>query len=134
MSRITGSYVNSIETWVKTHQDQIQKHSAWQGELHEAYAESLIKGHDPFTYLLRAGEKTEVYYITFVKEDRSIKHQRFTLESDLMGWYYKNGTAGSPVEIVEEKLEKLIPRMMHCDVGICQILASDTGEIDLAGY
>lgn len=122
MSRITASCINPAETWVKTHHDQIQKHPAWHGDLHETHAEALVKGHDPFTYLLRAGEKEHAYFITFVKADHTIKHQRFTLESDLKGWYYRNGAVDRPVEIVEETLKSLIARMMHCDFNLCKIV------------
>jgi hypothetical protein len=122
MTRIP-SYTGQTDicSWTRTNQEQIQGHPAWHGDIDAMQAEALLQGNDAFVYLLRKGEEENVYFITFVKEDREIKHQRFTLEYDRRGWYYKNGcnTPQDPVEIVEEILERLIPRMMHCDAEQC---------------
>ena len=57
----------------------------------ENESEKLLIGKSPFTYLLRSGEKERPYFISFVREDGSIKHQFFALEFDRKGWLYRNG-------------------------------------------
>lgn len=126
MSRITP-YTSQVDIcgWIRSNQEQIEGHSAWCKSIDAKEAEVLLQGRDSLTYLLRKGEEEKAYFITFVKEDGSIKHQRFTLEFDRKGWYYKNGgIPNSPTEIVDETLEGLIPQMMHCNVKECKILSS----------
>jgi hypothetical protein len=110
--------------WTRTNQEQIHAHFAWHGDVDAKQAESVLEGKDSFTYLLRTGEEENAYFITFVKEDLSIKHQRFTLEYDRKGWYYKNGGPPGISEIVSETLERLIPQMMHCESGVCKIVGN----------
>jgi len=128
MTRITGQSINTIEmnSWTKANQEQIEKHPAWRGSLSAMQTESLLERRDVFTYLLRGGEEKNAYYISFVKRDGMIKHQRFTLEYDRKGWYYKNGmnTSGTPTEMIAETLPELIPQMMHCSTEDCKIVDS----------
>jgi hypothetical protein len=133
MSRIT-SCTSQIDicSWTRTNQEQIQGHPAWHGDIDAVQAEALLQGNDSFSYLLRKGEEENAYFISFVKEDLSIKHQRFTLEHDRKGWYFKNGITGTschldkmtygPTEIVAETSRGLIPQMMHCDDGECKAI------------
>lgn len=97
------------------YQEQIEAHIAWHSNLSEKEAESLLEGKDPFTYLLRMGEEGDLYFISFVQEDSSIKHQFFVLELERNGtWCYKNGsTVRSP------NIGDLIPKMMHCEPSDC---------------
>lgn len=110
----------SVTEWIQRNQEQVKTHSAWHPNISENDSEILLKDKSPFTYILRFEEKANTYFISFVKEDRSIKHQFFTLEFDRKGWYYLNGaTDNSPTEIVSEDMNELIPLMMHCDVNSC---------------
>jgi hypothetical protein len=79
-------------------------------------AEALLNGRDTFSYVLRRGEEENEYYISFVNGDGGVKHQRFILEYDRKGWWYKNGTEHEPTEAVDE----LIPCMMHCSIENCK--------------
>lgn len=132
MSRITSctSQVDSCG-WIKTNQQQIERHPAWHKSVDAKQAEALLKGNASFTYLLRKGEEERSYFITFVKKDQVIKHQRFTLEHSqepgLKGWYYRNGMgySGGPTEISSVDLEDLIPQMMHCALEECKIMGED---------
>lgn len=123
MTRITAPFINQTEvlSWEKTKLDQIERHPAWKKSIDKTQVESLLEGKKTLSYLLRAGEKERVYYISFVQKDGSIKHQQFTLENDRKGWYYKNGAnEQDPADIVSENLEELIPKMMHCDYKECK--------------
>ena len=123
-----GVTANPILEWAQKNQVHIKTHSAWQDPISESESEALLNNKSPFTYLLRSGEKDHSYFISFVREDRSIKHQFFVLELDLKGWYYRNGsTLNSPVEIISKNLNELIPQMMHCDPSSCTPLTSQNG-------
>jgi len=129
MTRIVECCTNQdIQSWIKTKQEQIEQHIAWHESVDAMQAEKLLEQRGKFAYLLRRGEVKDAYYISFVKEDGGIKHQRFTLEHDRRGWYYKNGCNCSegPTEIIEKTLEELIPKMIHCDPKKCSPLSGHT--------
>ncbi len=120
-----GAATNNILEWVQNSQEHIKTHSAWHLSISESESEVLLKNQGPFTYLLRAGEEERAYFISFVRENSSIKHQFFVLELDRKGWYYRNGsTLNSPAEIISKDLNELIPLMMHCDANMCIPLTS----------
>jgi hypothetical protein len=106
---------NAAMKCVQSYQEQIEIHCAWHSGISEKESEKLLIGKSPFTYLLRSGEKECPYFISFVREDGSIKHQFFALEFDRKGWLYRNGATGGPQEITSKDLDQLIPMMMHCD-------------------
>lgn len=121
MSKINtiATGVNAIQ-WVQKNQEQIKTHAAWHQHISENESEILLKGKSPFTYLLRPGQEEHSYFISFVKEDSSIKHQFFVLEIDKKGWCYRNGTTlNSPAEIISQDVNELIPLMMHCQPSEC---------------
>ncbi len=126
MSRInTMVNTSTVVEWVQRNQEQIKTHPAWHSDMSENESEKLLRDKSPFTYLLRPGEKEHLYFISFVKEDSSIKHQFFVLELDRKGWYYRNGaTSKYPAEIISKDLNELIPLMMHCDPDSCIRLAN----------
>ena len=120
------SKINTLATgattiqWVQKNQEEIKAHPAWHEHISENESEALLKGKTPFTYLLRTGGKEHSYFISFIKEDFSIKHQFFVLEIDKKGWCYRNGTTvNHPTEIVSQDLNELIPLMMHCECNEC---------------
>jgi hypothetical protein len=109
---------------VQTNHEHVKSHSAWKGSLQEGQAEALLQGQPPFSYVLRNGEKEYAYFITFVKEDGTFKHQRFVLEAARKGWHYRNGAATDrPVEMLADTVEEIIPMMMHCELNDCKPLA-----------
>ena len=121
MAKIEGTnYQTGIDhSWIKESHDQIEAHSAWNGNLPEKNAEKILQGKGPFTYILRGGEQKYTYFISYVKDDLSVKHQKFVLELDRKGWHYRNGVTKGLAEILEKDLEELIPQMMHCDHRAC---------------
>lgn len=105
--------------WIQKNEEQVKTHVAWHGDISELVSEELLKNQPYFTYLLRQGEVEHSYFISFVKEDGSIKHQKFILEFDLKGWYYKNGITIGPEEVTKENIDDLIPIMMHRNICEC---------------
>lgn len=124
MTRINTAMTSNVFTeWVQRNQEQIKTHPAWHNDISENTSEKLLEDQIPFTYLLRSGGKEHAYLISFMKEDRAIKHQAFVLELDRRGWYYRNGSGTCcPTEIVSKDLHELIPLMMHCDSTACNPL------------
>ena len=123
MSKVNTMVSANVE-WVQRNQEQIKTHPAWHSDISENESEKLLRDKSPFTYLLRAGEKEHLYFISFVKENGSIKHQFFALEFDRKGWLYRNGGTTGPQEINSKDLHQLIPMMMHCDLLACTPLMS----------
>lgn len=128
MARIEGTWVQQTGTtsWIKVLTDQVQNHTAWKERINEKQAESLLKGTPPFTYFLRKETDDQYYLISFVKLDQSIKHQKFSIELDYRGWYFKNGTAEKAREIIADDLETLILAMMQCEPYEAKILKIDS--------
>ncbi|MBI3211724.1 MAG: hypothetical protein HYZ47_03455 [Simkania negevensis] len=125
MTRINSALTErAILEWAQRNQEQIQTHPAWHSNISEAESEKLLRDKNAFTYLLRSGEKEHFYFISFVKEGGSIKHQFFALEFDRKGWYYRNGGQGSLQEAISQDISKLISMMMHCDLRSCTPLTS----------
>lgn len=119
MTRITSwNSQTQDNSWIKGKQEHIESHPAWRGEMDAVQAETSLKGKAPFTYLLRSGGKEHAYFITFVDENRKVKHQDFILALDLKGWHYKNVVEREPTETVDE----LIFQMMHCSLDECKVL------------
>lgn len=120
MTRINTEVPINTLKWVQNSQDQIKAHPAWHCPISAIESEIILKNEKAFTYLLRSGEDKYSYFISFVEEKGSIKHQFFVLELDRKGWYYRNGTVDSCVtEIISKDLTELIPLMMHCDFSVC---------------
>lgn len=128
MTRIVGTWTQQIEVpgLTKVLKDQIQNHPAWNARMDEKQAESLLMGQSPFTYILRKEAENQHFFISFVKPDQSIKHQKFSIELDYKGWYFKNGTAEKAREIVDDNLETLILAMMQCHHDEAKIFKTDS--------
>lgn len=97
----------------------ILEHSAWYGEIEGLRAEKLIRGKEPFTYLLRQGEasKDEVwnFYVTFILADGSVRHQPFVITLNPEGWYFENICSGGPFSY--GGVDAVLHRIMHCGKG-----------------
>jgi hypothetical protein len=98
-------------------EEDIHMHSAWYGEIAGLPAEKKLRGKAPFTYLLRAGEFSSNYYVTFAHPDGSVRHQPFTITVMPQGWYYENISPGGP--FVNETISNVIHLIMHCKQEEC---------------
>ncbi|MGE5196005.1 MAG: SH2 domain-containing protein [Anaerolineae bacterium] len=125
MSRIDTTWncaTAAFSDWTQRHLDQVKSHPAWCGIISEQESHRLLESEEPLTYLLRGIPEDFTYFISFIKPDGSIKHQRFVLEMDRKGWYYKNGGTDKPEEIIADTIAELIPLMMHCPSSECKTL------------
>ncbi len=110
-----GNISSNAFALVQEKEEQMHTHPTWQGGISESTAEQLLKEQPRLTYLLRQGEKKHSYFISFIQQDGSIKHQIFTLELDNIGWFYRNTVDHGP----STDFKVLIPLVMHCETDEC---------------
>jgi hypothetical protein len=98
------------------HED-VQSHLAWHGGMSGLSAEKRLRGcKAPYLYLLRAGEMDQGgqkdYYVSYIQEDMTVKHQPFTITETLEGWYCENGGVVGPC--LHTSINDVLPLIMHC--------------------
>jgi len=96
---------------------EIQSHIAWYGDISGLKAEKMLREiQTPYVYILRAGEidlgNQKDYYVSYVLEDLTIKHQPFVVMDTPDGWYYENSGGGGPYE--EASIFDVLHLIMHC--------------------
>ena len=100
--------------------EEIQSNLAWHGKMSGLNAEKKLRGHNtPFLYLLRAGEldsgDQKDYYVSYIQEDMTVKHQPFTVTETPEGWYYENTGGGGPY--INASILDVLHLIMHCPDG-----------------
>jgi hypothetical protein len=96
---------------------EIEGYPAWHGAISKNESETLLQRRKPFTFLLRRGEGSNHFIISYVQPDSSICHKDFIFDTKSMKWFYQNCTGH-----FEEKVCALIHQMMHCDPAACEII------------
>ena len=96
---------------------EIEHFPAWHGCISQNEAETALQNHKPFTFVLREASEKDHFIISFVRDDSSIGHVDFIFDIQTKKWFYKNGGFH-----YEDKIEALVPQMMHCDLVFCKIL------------
>jgi hypothetical protein len=93
--------------------EEIRSHIAWHEGMSGVSAEKILNGRKtPYLYLLREGEGYHDYYVSYVQEDMSIKHQPFTITETREGWYCENGGVVGPC--VQTSILDILHLVMHC--------------------
>jgi hypothetical protein len=112
--------MSAVYNYFETHDilDGIETHPAWFGSITGLAADKLLRGKDPFVFLLRKGESTQKvnerhYYVTFMKADGSIMHQPFVIILEPEGYYYENTSPGGPFN--HETIMDILPPIMHAE-------------------
>jgi len=99
-------------------EQEIRNHQAWLGKVSGLKAEKLLRGRKtPYLYVLRVGECEQDYYVTYVADDFSIRHQPFVLWTTADGWFFEQGGGGGP--FTEATIDDVIHLMMHCGKDAC---------------
>ncbi len=99
----------------------MESHPTWQGNIPGLDAEKLLRGKKvPFLFLIREGESSKIenqrnYYITFVMQDLSIKHQPLVITVGDDGWCYENTRPGGPYTNLS--IAPVLHLIMHCEEG-----------------
>lgn len=101
----------------KVLEPEVEFHSAWHGNIPGLHAEDKLKGKKPFTYILRKGEVSLNYYVSFILPDLTIKHQPFVITLTSNGWYSRNGSGSGP--FINQSIEEVIHLIMHCNTEDC---------------
>ena len=101
--------------------DKIESHLSWKGSIAGLSAEKLLRGKKtPFLFLIRQGEPSVTqneknYYITFVTEDLTIKHQPLVISDTTSGWCYENCKPGGPY--TQFTIDDVLHLIMKCEQG-----------------
>ncbi len=99
--------------------EQIESHIAWHGNITGLETEDLLQGKNPFTFVIRKGEKLMNYYVSFVQKNGSFKHQPLLIRVTAEGWFYRNTLNSLPSY---RPFVDFLHRIIHCDEGECQPL------------
>lgn len=106
MSALLNETINIIQ--------DIEMHSAWLGHIGGLAAEKMLRNRNiPYLYVLRAGEHKMQYYVTFIHEDLTIRHQPFVITMMPEGWHVEQGGAYGPFK--HATIDDVIARIMHCE-------------------
>lgn len=97
--------------------EEIQSQLAWHGNVSGLSAEKTLRGRKtPYLYVLRAGEldhgDQKDYYVSYLLEDLTVKHQPFTVKVAPEGWYYENTGGGGPFP--QASIQDVLHLIMHC--------------------
>lgn len=102
------------DLWFQEKQIEIQNHVAWHGLITGMFCEGILRDREPFTYVIRQGEKPFHFYLSFVRAHNTFQHQPFIVEWKKDGWFYMNC-----IPHHSDSLEGLIPQIMHCEAAKC---------------
>ena len=91
----------------------IQESPCWYDEVTGLEAEDLLRGEKAFTYLLRVGEKSHNYYVSFVEPSGLIKHQPIVIKYFGEAWFCRNYNHIGPN--TDETIEQIVHKIMHCE-------------------
>ncbi|MDP1609252.1 MAG: hypothetical protein Q8L98_08085 [Chlamydiales bacterium] len=107
----------SIHNETQQIHDGIKSHPAWRGAISGLKAEKMLRGRDPYFYILRTGqfqnEHQVEYYATFVHADGSVRHQPFVITTTTEGWNYENHGHLGPFNYMYS-IDDAIHFIMHC--------------------
>lgn len=98
--------------------DAIKSHAAWRGNVSLCEAAALLKGNDPFTFIVSEGMDECHFFLSFVDSDRVVKHKNVRVLVDRGNWVVKNGQGLS-----FPNLDLLVPNCLHCSASVSKPLA-----------
>jgi hypothetical protein len=107
----------TLNTLVQEKIDEMTQHPAWHGDLTGMEAESLLRFQPAGTYLLRQGERTDLFYLSFVI-GTELSHLPIKIDSSSHQWFYLNSTPH-----YAHDLTSFIPEIMHREEAECHPLA-----------
>jgi hypothetical protein len=103
-------------SWFQEKMQTLITNAGWHGSLSGVESEALLRGNENFVYILRQGEKSDQFYLTFVRETEFI-HLPFTVDYSTEQWFYRNN-----IPHFSSDLDTFIPEIMHCEQKDCKPL------------
>ncbi|MGH2611650.1 MAG: hypothetical protein ACRDFB_01210, partial [Rhabdochlamydiaceae bacterium] len=70
----------------------IKSHPAWKEGINLIRCEALLQDCLPFTYILCEGDSAYQFFLSYMNENRKVKHVPFKIELTIRKWLYRNGT------------------------------------------
>jgi hypothetical protein len=92
----------------------IKSHPAWKDGFDLTKSDNLLQDCPPFCYILRQGESSYQFFLSYKEETQKVKHVSFKIELTIRKWSYRNGTG-----IIGDDLDEFIPLVMHCKKSQC---------------
>ena len=96
---------------------EINDHPSWKGDVSLCEAAALLKGNNPFTYVLSAGMDKNHFFLSYVDFDLVVKHKNVRIILNQGNWAIKNGST-----TIYSSISKLIPDCLHCSANVCKPL------------
>ncbi len=94
-------------------EDSIVESSCWYDNVTGLEVEDLLRGSKAYTYLLRKGEKSHNYYVSFVEPSGLIKHQPILISYFGEAWFCRNYWSSGPY--TTEAISDIVHKIMHCE-------------------
>lgn len=95
----------------------IKNHASWRGNVSLCEAAALLKGNDPYTFIVSEGMDECHFFLSYVSSDRTIKHKNVRVLIDCGDWVVKNGQGLS-----FPTLDLLVPSCLQCSASVCKPL------------
>lgn len=110
-------YEKHEDSFSITVEDEIRLHPAWLGRISGLKAEKMLRGKNPYLFVIREGENDSDYYITFVGADGVVRHQPFIITIKSEGWCLEQGVGLGPY--INTRIEDIIHLIIHCEENEC---------------
>ena len=97
--------------------NKVKSDPSWRGEISLGEAALMLKGSQPFTYVLSAGMDQAHFFLSYVDAHCGVRHKNVRVLLSQGRWCIKNGSTGT-----YEAIAPLIPDCLHCSEGACKPL------------
>lgn len=97
---------------------QIKSHLAWRGDVSLTEATDLLNFEMPFTFVLSCGFDKNHYILSFVSDERIVKHKNIRILVHQGETCFMNGGSGRPCTFIDD----LIPACLNCSTLVCRPL------------
>jgi hypothetical protein len=94
--------------------EQIESNSVYVGLIQGLKAEKMLRGQKPYTYIIRAGETENDYYVTYVDANSNVRHQPIEVTILNEGWQCENMFPYGPYT-EEVVFMDVLHKVMHCE-------------------
>jgi hypothetical protein len=92
----------------------IQTHQSWFQDITGKDAEKILKGYPLHTYLLRKGENSKHYFLSYVVTDNHLVfHKSIRISANPVGYYPNGGVDCKPTKLYTT-IESLISEFLGC--------------------
>ena len=106
-----------LAPWMQEKMNELLSHPAWNDSMTGFEADALLRTQQPFTYLLRQGERKDVFYLSFCT-GTAVVHRPFSVDYATYSWYYRNGFPQCR-QVFKPDLKTFIPEIIQREEAEC---------------